>query len=76
MRREAKAASPATAAVVYISPNQLARRWCVARSTADRIARQNAFTRFVPGKGKNGTVRYLMEEVMKYELSRLMESAA
>ena len=60
----------------YISPNQLARRWSVARSTADRIARINGFTRFAPGNGKNGTVRYVMEEVIRYEQSRLIASAA
>lgn len=60
----------------YISPNQLARRWCVSRSTADRVARQNGFTRFMPGEGRNATVRYVMEEVIRYEQSRLIASAA
>lgn len=61
---------------IYISPNQLSRRWCVSRSTADRIARNNSFTRFLPGDGKNGTVRYLIEEVIRYEQSRLIAPAA
>ena len=60
----------------YISPNQLARRWCVSRSTADRIARQHRFTRFVPGNGANGVVRYLLEEVIRYEQSRLIAPVA
>ena len=64
---------PSTA---YISPRDLARRWCVSRSSADRIARRNGFTRFTPGKGRNGTVRYLLEEVIQYEKSRLIVAAA
>jgi hypothetical protein len=60
----------------YISPNQLARRWCVSRSTADRIARRHRFTRFVPGNGANGVVRYLLEEVIRYEQSRLIAPVA
>jgi hypothetical protein len=60
----------------YISPKQLARRWCVSRSTADRIARQHRFTRFVPGNGANGVVRYLLEEVIRYEQSRLIAPVA
>lgn len=71
---EEKAAPPSPG--MYISPNQLARRWSVSRSTADRIARASGFTRFVPGQGKNGTVRYLMEEVIRYEQARLIASAA
>jgi hypothetical protein len=68
--------SPAMTTPAYISPKELGRRWCVARSTADRIAREQDFTRFVPGTGKNGTVRYLLEEVIRYEQSRLVTSAA
>ena len=69
--KDAGAHAPPT----YISPNQLARRWSVSRSTADRIARNSGFTRFVPSSGKNGTVRYVVEEVMRYEHSRLITSA-
>jgi hypothetical protein len=72
--KQKEAASPVPPR--YISPSQLSRRWCVSRSTADRIARNNNFTRFVPGRGKNGTVRYLMEEVIHYEESRLIASDA
>lgn len=60
----------------YISPRELARRWSVSRSTADRIARVNGFTRFVPSRGRNGTVRYLLKEVIRYEQSRQITSAA
>ena len=72
MGRKNESAAPSP----YISPSQLARRWCVSRSTVDRVAHQNAFTRFLPGHGKNGTVRYLVEEVIRYEQSRLIASAA
>jgi hypothetical protein len=64
------------AAAIYISPKQLACRWSVSRSTADRIARDNHFTRFLPGEGTNATVRYLVKEVIRYEQSRLIASAA
>jgi hypothetical protein len=60
----------------FISPNQLARRWCVSRSTVDRIARDNGFTRFAPGNGRNATVRFNFEEVLAYEQTRLTASAA
>ncbi len=68
--------SVSNAPPAYISPRELARRWRVSRSTADRIARDNGFTRFMPGHGTNGTVRYLMQEVIRYEQSRLIASAA
>lgn len=72
MPRKSTAVPPAP---VFISPNHLAHRWSVSRSTADRIARANAFTRFVPGQGRNGTVRYLIEEVTHYEQSRFVTTA-
>jgi hypothetical protein len=54
----------------YVSPNELAHRWQCARSSVDRIARRNGFTRLCLGEGKNGTVRYLRKEVEAYEASR------
>jgi hypothetical protein len=59
----------------YMSPNELARRWRVSRSTADRIARDNGFNRFLPGKGRNATVRYLASDVIRFEQSRMIGSA-
>lgn len=56
----------------YISPNELAARWCCARSSVDRIARRAGLTRLLLGEGKNGLVRYLRKEVDAYEASRLM----
>lgn len=80
VRHTRRHSAPATTAPAlpppYISPRLLARRWCVSRSTVDRIAHQNVFTRFLAGSGRNGTVRYLLEEVIRYEHSRLIASAA
>lgn len=51
----------------YISPNDLAERWQCSRSTVDRIARREGFTRVCLGAGANGIVRYLRKEVAAYE---------
>jgi len=53
-----------------MQPDELARRWCCARSSVDRIARRAGLTRMCLGDGKNGMVRYLREEVVAYEASR------
>jgi len=54
----------------YVAPKHLASRWCCGRSSVDRIARRNGFTRVCLGQGKNGMVRYLRKEVEAYEASR------
>jgi len=54
----------------YISPTELAERWRCARSSVDRIARRAGLTRLYLGVGNNGIVRYVKEEVVKYEASR------
>jgi hypothetical protein len=56
--------------VPYIAPAELAERWRCARSSVDRIARRAGLTRFCPGEGKNGMVRYIRKEVEAYEASR------
>ncbi len=56
----------------YISPNELAERWACSRPSVDRIARRAGLTRLCLGEGKNGTVRYLREEVTAYEKERLI----
>lgn len=70
------AARRSTAATVaagpYISPRELAARWCCGRSSVDRIARLAGMTRLCLGSGRNGTVRYLITEVEAYEQSRLI----
>ena len=53
----------------YISPKELAARWQCSRSSVDRIARRAGFTAMYLGEGKNGMVRYLLEEVLAYEES-------
>ncbi len=54
----------------YIAPKELAARWRCSRSTVDRIARRECFTRVCLGTGNNGMVRYLRKEVIAYEQSR------
>jgi len=54
----------------YISPSELAQRWCCGRSSVDRIARRACLSRICLGEGRNGMVRYLKEEVIAYEASR------
>ncbi|ARN56323.1 hypothetical protein [Sedimentisphaera salicampi] len=55
---------------VYISPKELAHRWQCSRSSIDRITRRAGLTRFCPGEGKNGTIRFLRKEVEAYEKER------
>ena len=55
----------------YISPSELVARWRCGRSSVDRIARREGFSRVCLGEGKNGMVRYLAKEVISYEASRL-----
>lgn len=55
----------------YISPAELASRWSCARSSVDRIARRAGLHRACLGGGIKGMVRYLREEVERYEKSRL-----
>ena len=54
----------------YVAPKELAERWQCSRSSVDRIARRNHFTRVCLGEGENGMVRYLRKEVEAYEASR------
>jgi hypothetical protein len=54
----------------FIAPKELANRWRCSRSSVDRIARRNHFTRLCLGEGENGMVRYLRKEVDAYEASR------
>ena len=63
-----RAASPSP----YVSPNELAERWRCARSSVDRIARRAGLKRMCLGTGRAGMVRYLREEVERYEQSRLV----
>lgn len=51
----------------YISPKNLAERWDCSRSSVDRIALRGNLKKLILGTGKNGSVRYLLEEVETYE---------
>jgi hypothetical protein len=57
---------------VYISSRELAERWSCSRSSVERIARRVGLTRVFLGAGRNGLVRYSIEEVVLYERSRSM----
>jgi hypothetical protein len=57
----------------YVSPKELAQRWKCSRSSVDRFARRAGLTRLCLGEGKNGTVRYIREEVFAYENKRLVD---
>ena len=56
----------------YISPRELAQRWRCGRSTVDRIAERERLTRLCLGEGRNGVIRYLLEEVEAFEAERLL----
>jgi len=60
----------------YISPKELAARWRCGRSSVDRIARRAGLTRLCLGEGKNGIVRYILEEVTAYEQQRRVRLTA
>ena len=65
-----------SAAGPYVSPKELAVRWCCSRSSVDRIARRAGLTRLCLGEGKNGIVRYVREEVEAYEANRRVKLSA
>ncbi len=55
---------------VFWSPRDLASRWRCSRSSAQRLAEAGGLTKIYLGRGRNGMVRYLREEVEAYEESR------
>lgn len=57
----------------YMSAHELRIRWCCSRSSVDRIARRANIGRVLLGSGRNGMVRYVMADVVKYELSRMIK---
>jgi len=54
----------------FVSPRELAQRWACSRSSADRIAQRAGLLRFYLGEGRNGLVRYRLDEVIDYEQRR------
>lgn len=54
----------------YLSPKELAERWCCSRSSVLRIALRAGLTRLYLGEGRNGIIRYLRKEIEAYEAER------
>jgi len=54
----------------YISPRQLAVRWDCSSTTARRIADRAGMSKYFLGEGRNGMVRYSINEVEAYETQR------
>jgi len=59
-----------TRVTAYLSPNDLAARWSCSRTTVQRIADRNRFTRYILGEGRNGIIRYARDEILAYETER------
>lgn len=57
-------------ALPFITPKQLAERWQCSRSTVDRIARREGFTRLCLSDKDKGAIRYKRKEVIEYEKNR------
>ncbi len=72
MKHRHARASADTGPSPYISPSELAERWCCGRSTVDRIAEREGLSRLCLGEGRNGVIRYLREEVELVEEERLL----
>lgn len=70
MKQASKQPSPEP---VYISPNELSKRWQCSRSSVDRIAQRSGMTRICLGEGKNGMVRYLRAEALELEQQRTIK---
>lgn len=65
-----KRADTKTAPPPFFSPKELAERWRCSRSSVDRIAERAGLKRLYLGVGRRGMVRYIREEVERYEESR------
>ena len=58
----------------YLSARELAIRWSCSRTSAQRIADGHGLRRFYLGEGRNGMVRYALDEIVQYEESRAAKS--
>ena len=56
-----------------MSPSEIASRWRCGRSTVDRIARREGFSRVLMGHGRNGMVRFWRKEVLDFEARRTIK---
>jgi len=54
----------------FVAPKELAERWRCSRSSVDRIAERAGLNRLYLSVGRRGMVRYIREEVERYEESR------
>ena len=54
----------------YLSPGQLAERWNCSRTSAQRIADRAGFSKYFLGEGRNGMLRYAIDEIEAFENSR------
>jgi hypothetical protein len=58
----------------YLSPRQLAVRWDCSRTTAQRIADRAGISKYFLGEGRNGIVRYAINDIEAFEGSRRISS--
>ena len=62
--------TPAVEPSPYISPKELAARWCCDRSSVAQNARRAGLTRLYLGTGRAGMVRFIRKEIEAFEISR------
>lgn len=55
-----------------MAPREVAERWRCSRSSVDRVAQRAGLRRVCLGTGQRGMVRYLRDEVLRFEQSRLI----
>lgn len=58
----------------FISPRELALRWRVSRTSVDRIAERAHLTKYLLGSGRNGTIRFRLDEVERFESAAAVPS--
>jgi len=51
----------------YLSPNDLAARWRISRRSLDRLVQEEGFTKLFLGDARNSSVRFRLDEVLRYE---------
>lgn len=70
VREGGKGVAAPVHAAVLLSPRDVALRWACSRTTAQRILDRAGVSRVNLGSGRNGLVRYPLDEVVAYERSR------
>lgn len=61
--------------VRFLSQSQLAVRWNCSHTSVQRIAERSGIARYLLGEGKNGMVRYRLDEIEAYEKARCVGSS-